>query len=362
MVALVEYIISASSDVHHRQSKRVLLGVNNMPLKIVIIGAGITGISSAIALNQYLPSPKAEVTVIEIRSAPSTIGGAVNLTPKALRYLDHLGVLEVLQADGAGAECKSIELFDLYTGNKTAEVDFRGRDGQGIGAEGSRKYFARRVMRWQLQRALLQVTKERAGCEVSFEEEVKTIEESIQGVSVGFANGRKIHADVVLGCDGIHSCVRDLLIDHERKPTYTGIATSMAVTKVRHDKQLRWQTTALVSSRRGSFMASYFETSRTQQYIAVVLETGEVGSREGWKVKGSDQADVRTHILERFENDALPELRELVDDAGQWTLYPVHSLPPAGRWTSPGGRCILLGDAAHAVGAVFSSYGMPLTR
>ncbi|KAK4501930.1 hypothetical protein PRZ48_007740 [Zasmidium cellare] len=320
-----------------------------MALQIVIIGAGITGLSSAIALKKYLPDPKPIITIVETRSAPSTIGGAVNLTPKALRYLDHLGVLEVLHAEGAGAECRAIELFDLYTGSKTADLDFRGRDGDGIGKTGSKKYFAMRVMRKELQRALLKVMGEQEGCELLFGKDVVDIEESTDGVRVGFKGGQSIHGDVLLGCDGIHSCVRSLLIDKDRKPTYTKIATSMAVSNVRRENQLRWDATALISSRRGSFMASYFEKSRKQQYIAVVLETEEVNSREGWKVKGADQAEVKRQILERFDNKAIPELRQLVEDAGDWTLYPVYKLPHGGRWTAPGGRCILLGDAAHAV-------------
>lgn len=333
-----------------------------MPLRVVIIGAGITGLSSAIALNKYSPSPKPTITIVEIRSAPSTIGGAVNLTPKALRYLDHLGVLKILQDEGAGAECKSIELFDLYTGSKTAELDFKGRDGDGIGRKGSKKYFAMRIMRWQLQKALLQVAREQAGCEILFGKETVGIEESAEGVCVDFADGQKIRGDLLLGCDGIHSCVRGLLVDRERKPTYTGIATSMATSRVRQDKQLRWETTGLISSRRGSFMASYFERTQTQQYIAVVLETEAVSSREGWRVKGSDQAEVKRQILSRFDNEVMPELRELIEHAGDWTLYPVYSLPPGGRWISPGGKCILLGDAAHAVSASSHPGGAMLTH
>jgi salicylate hydroxylase len=45
----------------------------------------------------------------------------------------------------------------------------------------------------------------------------------------------------------------------------------------------------------------------------------------------------------------MPELAELVDQVGEWMLYPVYKLPPRGQWSSQGGRAILLGDSAHAV-------------
>jgi hypothetical protein len=97
-------------------------------------------------------------------------------------------------------------------------------------------------------------------------------------------------------------------------------------------------------------MASYFEPTRKDQYIAVVMEIAEMLNREGWKIRGSDQNAIKAEILERFKCDTMPELAELAEDAGEWTLYPTHKLSPKGQWTSnPGQTCILLGDAAHAV-------------
>ena len=101
-------------------------------------------------------------------------------------------------------------------------------------------------------------------------------------------------------------------------------------------------------------MASYFDETRQEQYVAVVMEVAEVASREGWKLRGSDQNAIKADILQRFKCGTMPELAELVDDAGAWTLYPIYKLPPKGQWTSvPGQSCILLGDAAHAVSTLY---------
>ncbi|KAF7195795.1 Salicylate hydroxylase [Pseudocercospora fuligena] len=321
-----------------------------MALHVAVLGAGISGLASAIALKKYLPDPDAEIkiTIIEIRPSPSTIGGAVNLTPKALRYLDHLGVLEVLNRNGAGAECKKIEIFDLCTGSKSAELDFCGVDGNGIGAPGS-AYFARRVMRAELQSAMLEICEGLENVRVLFEKKTVSIEERCDSVELYFESGDSMVADLVLGCDGIHSACRSLLVDPGNTPSCTGVATSMATSKVRGPDQLRWQTTGLVQSRKGSFMASYFNESRQGQYIAVVVETPEVADREGWKIRGSDQKAIKDDILQRFDSAAMPELRELIEDAGDWTMCPVYQLPMGGKWMSSRGRCILIGDAAHAM-------------
>ena len=94
---------------------------------------------------------------------------------------------------------------------------------------------------------------------------------------------------------------------------------------------------------------SYYEQSRTKQYTTAVMETAEVADREGWKVKGSDQKAIKADILDRFSCDAMPELAELIDSSGDWTMYPVYALPPKGKWISERGKVLLIGDSAHAV-------------
>ena len=58
---------------------------------ILIIGGGISGLASALGIS---------CSIYEVRAAPSTLGGAVNLTLAALRCLDHIGVLKHLQGKG----------------------------------------------------------------------------------------------------------------------------------------------------------------------------------------------------------------------------------------------------------------------
>lgn len=228
-----------------------------MPLNIIILGAGIAGLTSALALRKHLPSPKPKITVYEIRQAPSTIGGAVNLTPKALRYLDHVGVLEIMLSKEIGAECKVIDLFDLYSGKKYSEVDFGGPDGKGIGKTDDQKYFARRVERHELQELLLQACQAQPDTQVVFGKKTIQIEESsADGVLVTFEDGESVSGDLLLGCDGIHSVTRNLLVEGDRSPKYTGVCAVMARTKLKPGTKVRWETTGLVSSRRGSLMCS----------------------------------------------------------------------------------------------------------
>lgn len=321
-----------------------------MPPHIIILGAGITGLTTALAIQQFSSAQeKPTITIYELRSGPSTIGGAVNLTPKALRYLDYLGVYSLFLSRKQGAECRKIDLLDLYTGDKYAEVDFEGTTGRGMGHTEEQRFVARRVRRAEIQEALLEKCRAVKGIEVVFGQAVEQITETEDGLKLRFKDGEVVNGTLLLGCDGIHSAARKLLVEPDRKPKYTGVATAMACINLRAGTKLPWQTTALITSRRGSLMASYFDPSRDKQYIAAVMETKEVADKEGWRVRGAAQESMKKDIQERFQSPGMPEIGEMITDAQEWSLYPVYALPPRGNWVSPGKKCILLGDSAHAV-------------
>src|ERR1700712_721930 len=86
-----------------------------MAKSCIIIGGGIAGISAALALSKI----GVNCTVYELRAEPSTIGGAVNLTPNALR------LLEFLDVEVSGCRVDSIEIFSLHTGKLLGELPFK---------------------------------------------------------------------------------------------------------------------------------------------------------------------------------------------------------------------------------------------
>jgi 2-polyprenyl-6-methoxyphenol hydroxylase-like FAD-dependent oxidoreductase len=121
----------------------------NMPLKhIVVIGGGISGLCSALALSRHVPDLR--ITVFERHPVPSTSGGAISLSPVALRHLDYLGVLPQLDSLGceAGAEVDAIEVFSIRSGKPLGSLDFAGSQKQGYATPSDcRRYKGRRVMR-----------------------------------------------------------------------------------------------------------------------------------------------------------------------------------------------------------------------
>jgi 2-polyprenyl-6-methoxyphenol hydroxylase-like FAD-dependent oxidoreductase len=114
----------------------------------IIIGGGVAGPASALALSKM----GVVCTIYELRESAATIGGAINLTPNALRVLDHFGILE--QAMKLGCPCEKIEVFSVATGKRLGELPF--------GSEEIHGYSSLRICRTDLQQLMLSAVHEAA--------------------------------------------------------------------------------------------------------------------------------------------------------------------------------------------------------
>ena len=312
-------------------------------MKVTIVGAGIAGLAAAIALTKWLPD-EPEITILELRKAPSTLGGAVGLTPNALRCLHHLGILARINTKSLATAIDSIELFTTYTGAKLGEITFTGAKGNGVGIL---PFKGLRLMRAELVKALTECIQELNNVRLEYGRKPVGIVESDKEVIVQLEGSETVVADVLLGCDGIHSFVRTSLVDPERTPIYTGIAAVFGFASLQEGDEVPWKDTGLCQSQRGSLMTSYYEPTRKKQFVAVIMETEDVASREGWLARGSEQDHIRQNVKDRFGKSAIEFLDPLIDATDHWTLYPVYKLAPKGNWCSR--RTMLLGDAAHGM-------------
>ena len=87
----------------------------------IIIGAGPAGLAAALALRQQsTPSSPIRVTLLELRPNVQTLGGAVNLTPLAMRYLDSLGIGPRLRP--LGIKVSYIDIISSRTGTSLGKL------------------------------------------------------------------------------------------------------------------------------------------------------------------------------------------------------------------------------------------------
>ena len=296
-----------------------------MPETCLIIGSGIAGPVAALVLTTLGIS----CTIYELRETPSTIGGAVNLTPNALKLLKELGV------EVSGCVVDSIDIFSYQSGSKLAELSFRGPSGH-----------AMRVVRKELQRALLAAV-EKTGVKIVYGAKLVEVKEG-EKVVAAFEDGREAEADFMLGCDGMYSAVRMKCVEPERKPIYTGVSSAYAIVDAAGlTAPIHFEQTAVNAGRYGSLLTSYVDPERKRVYVAAVMQAAEQGSKEGWKARGKDHERTVREVKRRYRDSAFPCLPELLGKVEEYTFYPVCKLEQGGKWSR--GRILLLGDAAHGV-------------
>lgn len=111
----------------------------------------------------------------------------------------------------------AIEIFSVHKTYKIAEADFNN-----VGKCG---YNAMRILRADLLQAMLELPNEARG-KLHYGKNLVEILESAQGIEVRFKGGETLLADLLLGCDGIHSRTRNMFVDPDSVPVYTGVAAA----------------------------------------------------------------------------------------------------------------------------------------
>ena len=319
------------------------------PLRITILGGGIAGLTTALSLTKFAPpdGPPPLITIYEIRPEPATIGGAVNLTPNALRLLAHLGALQEIQAADYGAPCPAVEVFDLYSGAKIAESSFRGSKGKGLGEP---PYRALRITRGEALKGVLAAIAKHANISLVCGKKTTRIDEADAGVTLTFADGTTASSDILLGCDGIHSVTRLKHVEPERKATYSGICNAFGFSPLEKHQQPHFEASAMNFARGGMLLTSFHSPAKDSIYIGalmqVPLETS-LQSRDGWKARGADADKTRADLLKRYEGAKEPAIKEWLASAQDLFLWPVFTLSKHGKWATE--RVMLIGDAAHAM-------------
>ncbi|KAH4219739.1 hypothetical protein HBI38_103520 [Parastagonospora nodorum] len=319
------------------------------PLEILILGAGIAGLTTALSLTKFT-SPPPNITIFELRPEPATIGGAVNLTPNALRLLSHLGALDEIRAKQYGAECLAVEVFDLYTNKKIAESSFRGPDGKGLGTP---PFTALRITRGEALKGVLEVVGRCSNIRIECGKKTTTINEDNEGVTLTFEDGTLAHGDILVGCDGIHSVARLKHVEPARKSQYSGICNAFGFSARRLDKTTglyeptHFEVSGMNFGRRGMLLTSFHNAAHHSIYVGALMQVPEIESRDGWKAAGKDAQRIREDMLERYSGAANPLIERVIEDAEDLYLWPVFTLSKGGKWSTE--KTMLIGDSAHAM-------------
>lgn len=184
-------------------------------MEIAILGAGVAGVSSAIALAQQ----GFNVRIYERHAAVSNIGAGIVVWPNAAYVLEQLGVLnEIAAASGYPTHMRRRS----HSNEDLGAIDIESINGH-MG------YPSLSILRNDFQNILISKL-ESLGVAIQYTHSVTSIETKDLGqAQVHFQNGLRITADVLVGADGRMASYARRYVHDDNAPVYQGFINWIGV-------------------------------------------------------------------------------------------------------------------------------------
>jgi 2-polyprenyl-6-methoxyphenol hydroxylase-like FAD-dependent oxidoreductase len=308
-------------------------------MKIIVVGAGIGGLTTALRLHHE----GIDCVVYEQSERIAEVGVGINALPHAVKELTALGLLDRLDEIGI----------------RTHELSYTHRLGQeilrkpcGLDAGFTLPQFS--LHRGRLQGMLLRAVEERLGPDA-----VRTgcrltgFDQDADGVQAHFADRHgdepvAVHGDVLVAADGIHSTVRSILFPAEGPPRWNGVMMWRGATDW---PEFGTGRSMIIAGGTAAKLVVYpiaeGRTAGTKlTNWAICILTGQAGDpppkRQDWS-KPADPAELAQYVG-RFEMASVDHAA-LVEATEECFEFPMCDRDPLPYWSQ--GRVTLLGDAAH---------------
>ncbi|ALX15345.1 monooxygenase [Burkholderia cepacia JBK9] len=291
-------------------------------MNIAILGAGVAGMSTALALA----GRGHEIRLYERMPSESTMGAGVVLWPNAGFVLSQLGLLpDIVEA---GGRMNAMQRIDRH-GNPLKVTDIRALDRR----MGFPTYS---ILRRDLQAVLARHLAAR-GIDVHFGHGATSIDAGTDGRAVvRFDNGTTIAPDLVIGADGRMNSVARRHVIGDNTPVYQGFVNWIGIAQ--SDAPLVDEVS----------ISDYWGTR--ERFGIVAVDRHRLYWAAAWPEAGPDDAtesDPGAMLERRFR--AWPATIANVlraTSADTIAKIRVHDLDPVDVWHR--GNVLLIGDAAHA--------------
>ncbi|THV07300.1 FAD/NAD(P)-binding domain-containing protein [Dendrothele bispora CBS 962.96] len=362
-------------------------------MKIIIIGAGISGLATYHALRKYAPSVQIQIYEAHHHPSPASpgsdknetsssslsnpnsnsdsdsdsdsnssnliIGGGLGLAPNGLRALDVISPSAAKYIQQRGFECGEF-VFRNQKGRKLGRMRIGGQNRYGFGE----MMVARAVVHESLLFGIEEEeeeNKEKTEKVVNWGRKVKEVKEREDGVDVMFEDGATESCDLVVGADGAWSKCREAIFGEEYQPQYdglTGIGGFLPLASLSNALQegLKVEPVTMTFSRSGFFgysMCSNPSLPLEEQYVqwwstyeastplsrdtpAQEVRTQLLNRHGMWKSPYDTPGSPASNVFLQIINSACDQMSSKKDGgrSSKWLILPRFMTPRLPFWTS----------------------------
>ena len=292
-------------------------------MKAVIIGAGMGGMSAAIALRQI----GIDTEVYERVTENKPVGAAISVWSNGVKCLNHLGLEK--QTARLGGIVDTMSYLDAHTGETMCRFSMQPL----IDEVGQRPY---PIARAELQAMLMEAY---GMDEINFGMKMVSVADGPDEATATFADGTTVSADVIIGADGASSITREYVLGAPVTRRYAGYVNfnGLVETDEAIGPATEW-TTYVGDGKRVSVMP--VSDGRFYFFFDVVMPE-DSDEKENYE-RGDAREVLRGHF-----GDWAPGVQTLIDklDPMATNRVEILDLDPFHTWVK--GRVAVLGDAAH---------------
>ncbi|MEX8133620.1 FAD-dependent urate hydroxylase HpxO [Acinetobacter nosocomialis] len=289
-------------------------------MNVVIIGAGMGGLTTGIALKKF----GHQVRIFEQTEKILPVGAAISLWSNGVKCLNYLGLTEKIAK--LGGQMDDLAYVDGLTGDVMTQFSLRPL----IEEVGQRPY---PVARADLQNMLMD---EFGRDQIYLGKKMVSLEDKADYVEVHFADGSSTQADLLIGADGTHSMTRAYVLGQQVQRRYAGYVNWNGLVDISEDLAPAQQWTTYVGEGK---LASLMPVAdgRFYFFLDVPLPAGLENNRDEYK-----------KLLKLYFADWCQPVQQLIGrlDPQKTNRVEIHDIEPFSQFYK--GRVVILGDAAHS--------------
>ncbi|EKE22859.1 MAG: hypothetical protein ACD_6C00702G0004 [uncultured bacterium] len=289
-------------------------------MEIAIIGAGMGGLTTGIALKKF----GHRVTIYEQAEQILPVGAAISLWSNGVKCLNYLGLTE--QVAKLGGQMNDLAYIDGLNGEVMTQFSLAPL----IEEVGQRPY---PVSRAELQNMLMDAFGRQ---DIQLGKRMVSIEDKGQHVEIGFQDGSTASAALLIGADGTHSMTRQYVLGKQVERRYAGYVNWNGLVEISEDLAPAQQWTTFVGEGKRASLMPVAE-HRFYFFFDVPLPAGLENQRLEYKT-----------LLKQYFSGWCSQVQRLIDsiDEQKTNRVEIHDIEPFTQFYK--GRVVILGDAAHS--------------